>query len=50
MNVRINLESLEDQTQVKKFASEIRALEKEATGITTSVQTVMEERGGLPFN
>lgn len=50
MNVRINLVSLEDETKVKKFSSEIATLEKEANKINTSIKKVMEERGGLPFN
>lgn len=49
MNVRINLESFEDQAKVKKFSSEIEALEEQAETITTSLQKLMEERGGLPF-
>jgi glutamate formiminotransferase/formiminotetrahydrofolate cyclodeaminase len=49
MNVRINLDSLDDQSKVKKFSSEIEALEKQAATLQTSLQDVMEERGGLPF-
>jgi glutamate formiminotransferase/formiminotetrahydrofolate cyclodeaminase len=49
MNVRINLTSLEDESKAKKFSSEIESLEKEAINLQTIFQTVMEERGGMPF-
>jgi glutamate formiminotransferase/formiminotetrahydrofolate cyclodeaminase len=49
MNVRINLTSLEDKSKVKEFSSEIESLEEEAAKIQTRLQSVMEERGGMPF-
>ncbi len=50
MNVRINLKSLEQETKVKNFSSEIETLEKEAAKINTTIQKILEKRGGLPFN
>jgi formiminotetrahydrofolate cyclodeaminase len=49
MNVRINLASLEDKSKVKEFSLEIEALEDQAAKMQTSLRTLMEERGGMPF-
>ena len=50
MNVRINLGSLEDKTELKKLSGEIETLEKKAEELITRLGKAMIERGRIPFN
>ncbi|MDH3943613.1 MAG: glutamate formimidoyltransferase [Anaerolineae bacterium] len=47
LNVRINLQSLEDRSTVKKLTKQLASLEKQAAKLDELVQAELKERGGI---
>ncbi|MEK6256788.1 MAG: glutamate formimidoyltransferase [Chloroflexota bacterium] len=47
LNVRINLNSLDSKTVVRKLTKELSALEKQAAKLEKQIQTHLKDRGGI---